>query len=373
MGVPLVRVRDAVLSPHGGPVWVTISGLEAPQAVADALAAAGARAMVLHGRLTVVTTRSRLVDATGRALGATTAHTLDAAVHAAITAWHGPAADLDTPAGRLPCRARPVIMGVLNVTPDSFSNGGRYYQPASHPAIAIEGGRAVAAAGADLVDVGGESTRPGADPVADDEELRRVLPVVEALASDGLVVAIDTTKAGVARAAVQVGAAVVNDVSAGALDDRLLPAVAELNVPYVLMHMSGTPRTMQHDPSYTDVVAEVFDFLGEGLQRCAAAGIDPQRVVVDPGIGFGKTVAHNLMLLRHLREFTSLGRPVLVGASRKSFIGQLTGDAPVDERLEGSLAAAALAVANHAAILRVHDVAETIRAVRVAHAITTAA
>ncbi|MDQ3932621.1 MAG: dihydropteroate synthase, partial [Actinomycetota bacterium] len=174
-------------------------------------------------------------------------------------------------------------MGVLNVTPDSFSDGGQYYDRKRHPRLAIEQGRALAAAGADLVDVGGESTRPGAETVPEDEELRRVVPVVEALAAEGGLVSIDTSKSAVAKAAVEAGAAIVNDVSGGSLDAALLGTVAELGVPYVLMHMRGTPRTMQCDPVYADVVAEVFDFLGEGLERCVAAGIDPRLVVVDPG------------------------------------------------------------------------------------------
>ena len=219
--------------------------------------------------------------------------------------------------------------------------------------------------------VGGESTRPGADPVPEADELERVLPVIEALAADGIVVSIDTTKAAVARAAVEAGAAIVNDVSAGALDGLLLPTVAELDVPYVVMHMRGTPRTMQRDPRYRDVVGEVFDFLAETVDRLVVSGIDPSRLVVDPGIGFGKTMAHNLELLRRAREFTSLGRPVLIGTSRKSFLGTLTGTGDAALRLEGSIVTAAMAVAAGAAIVRVHDVAETVRAVRVAHAVAT--
>ena len=257
-------------------------------------------------------------------------------------------------------------MGILNVTPDSFSDGGQW---SSHDA-AIAKGVALAADGADVIDVGGESTRPGAAAVPEDEELRRVMPVVEKLAASGYVVSIDTAKAAVARAAVEAGAAVVNDVSAATLDPLMLPTVAELGVPYVLMHMRGTPRTMQQDPRYDDVVAEVFDHLAETLDHAVAFGIARERVVVDPGIGFGKTVAHNLELLRRTRELTSLGRPVMVGTSRKSFIGKLTDGAQEDDRLEGSLASAAIAVANGAAMVRVHDVAETVRAVAVARAIT---
>lgn len=371
VSIPLVRVLDAALVPDGGPARVTISRIPHPQRAADALASARVPAKVEEGRLTTTSTLSRLVDVVGDTLERDGAQTLAAALEAAVAAWHGPAPELVTSAGTLDCRRRPIVMGILNVTPDSFSDGGRYYDPARHPEPAIEHGRALAAAGADVVDVGGESTRPGAEPVPEDEELLRVLPVVEALAADGLVVSIDTIKASVARAAVEAGAAMVNDVSGGSLDGKLLPAVAELGAPYVLMHMRGTPRTMQRNPVYAHVVAEVFDFLGGGLERCATAGIDPLRVVVDPGIGFGKTVDHNLLLLRHVRELTSLGRPVLVGTSRKSFLGRIGGGLPEHERLEGSLAAAALAVANGAAMVRVHDVRETVRAVRVAHAVVT--
>ncbi len=368
---PLVRVIDASLVPEGGPVRVTISGMSSPHRVAESLAGAGIRATVEDGRLTTTSTLTRLVDAVGAVLGLGGAEALAGAWDAAVAAWHGPAPELVTSAGALDCHRRPTVMGILNVTPDSFSDGGHHYDPDRHPHLAIGHGKALAAAGADVVDVGGESTRPGAEAVPEDEELRRVLPVVEALAADGLIVSIDTSKASVARAAVEAGAAIVNDVSGGALDGLLLPTVAELGVPYVLMHMRGTPRTMQRNPVYADVVAEVFDFLGEGLQRCIASGIDPRQIVVDPGIGFGKTVDHNLLLLRRVRELTSLGRPVLVGTSRKSFLGRVGGGLSEQERLEGSLATAALAVANGAAIVRAHDVRETVRVVRVAHAVAT--
>ncbi|HEX2027567.1 MAG TPA: dihydropteroate synthase [Nitriliruptorales bacterium] len=368
---PLVRVRDASLTPEGGPVRVTVSRLSSPEAVAEALAAAGARSRVEDGRLTTVTTPSRLVDAAGRTLGRPVADALERALTGALAAWYGPPPDVELSSGRLPCRRRTVVMGILNVTPDSFSDGGRFYDPADHPGLAVEHGRWLATAGADLVDVGGESSRPGAMPVPEDEELRRVLPVVEALAGEGIQISIDTTKAAVARAATEAGATVVNDVSAGAIDGLMLPTVAQLGVGYVLMHMRGTPRTMQRDPAYADVVGEVFDFLGEGLERCADSGVDLERVIIDPGIGFGKTVEHNLMLLRRLREFTSLGRPVLVGTSRKSFLGRVTGGLSELERMEASVASAAVAVAHGAAMVRVHDVTETVRAVQVARAIAT--
>ncbi|MBW3662609.1 MAG: dihydropteroate synthase [Actinobacteria bacterium] len=263
-------------------------------------------------------------------------------------------------------------MGVVNVTPDSFSDGGVLFDPDGDFKAAIEHARELVAAGAQVIDVGGESTRPGADPVPEAEELRRVMPVVEALASDGIMVSVDTSKAQVARTAVEGGAALVNDISAGALDGLMLPTVAELGVPYVAMHMRGTPRTMQRDPRYADVVGEVFDFLAETVERAAHVGIDRNRVIVDPGIGFGKTVDHNLALLRSLRDFTSLGRPVLVGTSRKSFLGRITGVEEPAERLIGSVVSAAHAALCGAAIVRVHDVAETVRALRLTHAIATA-
>ncbi len=367
---PFVRVEDASLHPDGGPVRVTVSRLASPEGVADALAAAGARTWMQHGRLTTVTTASRLVDAVGRASGRPDADALATILDGALAGWHGPTPDLVTPMGVLTCRSRPLVMGVLNVTPDSFSDGAAFYDPSSHPERAVAHGLRLIEEGADIIDVGGESSRPGAEAVAEEEELRRVIPVVKALAGQGAVVSIDTAKAAVARAAVEVGAAMINDVSAGALDEELLPAVADLRVPYVLMHMRGTPQTMQDDLHYDDVVAEVFDFLAQGLERCTQAGIDPTRIVVDPGIGFGKAADHNLQLLRRLREFTSLARPVLIGASRKSFLGRVTGIESPAERIVCSVAAAVMAVANGARMVRVHDVGETQRAVAVATAIT---
>jgi dihydropteroate synthase len=369
---PFVRVEDAGLVPSGGPARLAVTDLPRAQEVADRVAAARGVWGWVGERLIVTAVPSRLVDAAGRVGGTELAELLRGAVEPAVDAWLGGPPDLPLPAGELATSSRPQVMGILNVTPDSFSDGGSHYDPDDHPGVAVAAGREMLAVGADLVDVGGESTRPGSEPVGADEELRRVVPVIEALAADGAVVSIDTTKARVARAAVEAGAALVNDVSAGALDEDLLPTVASLGVPYVLMHMRGTPRTMQQDPTYDDVVGDVFDFLAHGLERAAAAGIPPGRVAVDPGIGFGKTADHNLVLLRRLREFTSLGRPVVVGTSRKSFLGRFAGsDDPVD-RLEGSLATAALAVASGARVVRVHDVAETVRAVATAHAVATA-
>ena len=243
-------------------------------------------------------------------------------------------------------------MGVLNVTPDSFSDGGRWLDRDA----AVAHGLDLVAEGADIVDVGGESTRPGAAPVDVDEELRRVLPVIEALVPR-VRVSIDTRKAAVAEAAVAAGATLVNDVSAS-----LHEVAAVAGVGWVAMHMQGEPRTMQQDPHYDDVLAEVCDFLVERAETARAAGVD--EVWIDPGIGFGKTTDHNLTLLRHLPALGATGWPVVVGTSRKSFLGRLTGDAPVDDRLEASVATAAWALANGASMVRVHDVRPTVQAAR---------
>ncbi|HUS60687.1 MAG TPA: dihydropteroate synthase [Acidimicrobiales bacterium] len=247
----------------------------------------------------------------------------------------------------------PLVMGVLNVTPDSFSDGGRWLDPAA----AVAHGLALVAEGADMVDVGGESTRPGAQPVDEAEELRRVLPVVEALAPH-VRVSIDTMKAAVARAAIDAGATMINDVSAS-----LYEVAAERRVGWVAMHMRGTPRTMQEAPTYDDVVREVRDHLFARATAAEEAGVP--EVWIDPGIGFGKTLHHNLVLLRDLGELTGGRWPVVVGTSRKSFIGRLTGGAGAEDRLEGSIATAVVAVCNGARMLRVHDVRATVEALRV--------
>jgi dihydropteroate synthase len=259
--------------------------------------------------------------------------------------------------------ARPVVMGVVNVTPDSFSDGGL----AATPEAAIARGRRLAEEGAAIVDVGGESTRPGATPVALEEEARRVLPVVEALAALAVPVSIDTRKPQVAALALAAGAAIVNDVG-GLSDPRMVEEVARAHAGAVVMHMRGDPATMQDAPRYEDVVSEVAAFLDARAHAAIAAGVAPGAVAVDPGFGFGKTLAHNLALLRRLDEIASLGFPVLVGLSRKSALGALTGRPP-GERMPASVAAAALAVARGASIVRAHDVRETVDAIAVAAAV----
>jgi dihydropteroate synthase len=248
---------------------------------------------------------------------------------------------------------RPAVMGILNVTPDSFSDGGRFLDFDA----AVAHGLAMAAAGADVVDVGGESTRPGATPVDQQEERRRVVRVVEALAPH-VRVSVDTRHAEVASAAIAAGATLVNDVSAS-----LWPLAAGAGVGWVAMHMKGEPPTMQDGPHYDDVVAEVVGYLAERAEQAKAAGVT--EVWVDPGIGFGKDATHNLTLLRHLDRLVALGHPVMVGTSRKGFLGRLTGGAPVDDRLEASLATAVAAAAAGAAMVRVHDVGPTVQAMRI--------
>jgi dihydropteroate synthase len=256
------------------------------------------------------------------------------------------------------------VMGIVNVTPDSFSDGGLFLDPER----AIAHGQQVAAEGADILDVGGESTRPGAEAVSAEEELARVTPVIEGLAASEVPVSIDTSKRAVAEAALDAGAAIVNDVTALRAEPELAGLCAERGCEVVLMHMLGDPRTMQEDPTYDDVVDDVRAFLAERIGFATAEGIEEERIWVDPGIGFGKTVEHNLVLLRRLGELAELGRPIVVGTSRKSFIGKLTG-APVDRRLGGTIASSVLAYASGAEILRVHDVGPVREALAVAEAI----
>lgn len=296
----------------------------------------------------------RMTVAAARALAAD-----DPAVAATLDRLSAPRPDfagLDMAAGAAH------LMGIVNVTPDSFSDGGRFFDPA----VAIAHAHGLVADGAAIVDIGGESTRPGAEPVPPDEELARVLPVIAALGDLDAPVSIDTRHAAVMAAALDAGAAIVNDVTALAGDPAALTAMAACDAPIVLMHMAGEPRTMQDAPRYDDVVLDVFDALAARITACEAAGIARSRLAVDPGIGFGKTLAHNLELLDRLALFHGLGCPLLVGASRKRFVGRVDGDAPADRRLGGSIAAALAAQARGCQVLRVHDVAETRQAVRLA-------
>ncbi len=265
--------------------------------------------------------------------------------------------------GRALDLSAPRVMGILNVTPDSFSDGGRY----NSVAAAVERAQRMVEEGAAIIDVGGESTRPGSPPVPLHEELERVVPVVEALAKAiDVPISVDTTKPEVMRAAVAAGAGLINDIMAlqapGALE-----AAAELQVPVCLMHMQGVPRTMQERPEYRDVVAEVRQFLLDRVEACRQAGLGDDKLLLDPGFGFGKTVGHNYRLLRELAVFASDGYPLLVGMSRKSMLGQVL-NLPVDQRLHGSIAAAVIAVWNGAAIVRVHDVRPTVEAITVVQA-----
>jgi len=261
--------------------------------------------------------------------------------------------------------AHPKVMGIVNVTPDSFFDGGRY----ASSAAAIEHAQQLIADGADLLDIGGESTRPGAAEVSEQEELDRVLPVIEGLRGCEVPLSIDTWKPGVMRAALKAGANLVNDVNALQAKDAL-QAVADSDAAVCLMHKQGTPQTMQQQPRYADVVAEVCGFLRERIAAAETAGIARARIVIDPGFGFGKALTHNLDLLRHLEALRALGVPVLAGLSRKSMLGALTGRA-VDDRVAASVAAALLAVQRGAAIVRVHDVRETVDALKVLMAVNS--
>lgn len=274
---------------------------------------------------------------------------------------------------RLPCGSRVLdlshahVMGILNVTPDSFSDGGRFSQLDA----ALRHAEAMAAAGATLIDVGGESTRPGARPVSPTEELERVAPIVERIHRElDVIISVDTSTPAVMREAARLGAGLINDVRS-LQRDGALDAAASTGLPVCLMHMLGEPGTMQNDPSYEDVTREVGDFLVARMNECAAVGIPAERIILDPGFGFAKTLAHNLSLFKHVEALHALGRPLLVGVSRKSMIGNALGR-PVGERLYGGLALAALAITKGARILRVHDVVETMDVVRMIAAVDSA-
>jgi dihydropteroate synthase len=266
---------------------------------------------------------------------------------------------------RLDLFRRTHIMGVLNVTPDSFSDGGRYLDTDKAVKRALE----IEKEGADIIDIGGESTRPGAIPLSPEEELSRVIPVIERLKSRlKIPISIDTYKASVAREAIQAGASIINDISGLRFDPDMASVASEYDVPVVIMHIKGTPRDMQVNPFYQDLIGEIIGYLQEGISIALKAGVDKDRIIIDPGIGFGKSFEHNLEIINRLDEFKSLGMPVLFGPSRKSFIGKIL-DLPADDRLEGTAAAVAIGIMKGANIVRVHDVSSMVRVARVAEAI----
>lgn len=259
----------------------------------------------------------------------------------------------------------PFVMGIVNVTPDSFSDGGEHDDPAQAADFALS----LVAQGADILDIGGESTRPGAKIVPDDVELARVLPVIEALADAPVPLSIDTRKAGVMTQAIGAGADIINDVTALTYDEESMTAAARLKVPVILMHALDKPQTMQDDPQYDDVLLDIYDYLQQRVAACVAAGLDKAQISIDPGIGFGKTTAHNLALLRGMSLFHSLGVGICLGTSRKGFIGAVSGGTAPQNRLSGSLASLLTGVAQGVQILRVHDVAETVQALAVYRAV----
>ncbi len=258
------------------------------------------------------------------------------------------------------------IMGVLNVTPDSFSDGGLY----NRRDVAVEHALRLADEGADIIDIGGESTRPGSEPVSPDEEIRRTIPVIELLAKKiNIPISIDTCKAAVAKRALDAGSSMVNDISGLRFDPEMPEVVARHKVPIVIMHIKGNPKDMQVNPEYEALIPEIMDYLRGSIRLAVDSGINEDMIIIDPGIGFGKTFDHNLEILKNLNEFALLGKPLLVGPSRKAFIGKILGDLPASDRLEGTAAAAAIAIMNGANIIRVHDVKEMVRVARVADAI----
>ncbi len=258
--------------------------------------------------------------------------------------------------------SRTHIMGILNVTPDSFSDGGRYFEPAQ----AIERGLQMAEDGADIIDIGAESTRPGAEPVTAAEELRRIIPVLEGLLKKANVpISIDTYKSAIAETALSAGAQMINDISGLRFDPKVKEVIARFQVPVILMHIKGEPRNMQQNPSYDDLIGEIYEYLAESIRVAHGAGIGLENIIIDPGIGFGKRLMDNYEILRRLKEFQGLRCPILIGPSRKSFIGKVLEASP-DQRLEGTIAAVAIGIQNGAHIVRVHDVKEVSRACRIA-------
>jgi dihydropteroate synthase len=270
-------------------------------------------------------------------------------------------------AGRLiDVRRRGMIMGVLNVTPDSFSDGGEFFSADS----AVARGMQIAAEGAQIVDVGGESTRPGAEPISEKEELSRVIPVIEKLRDKlDLPISVDTSKAKVAEAALEAGACIVNDVTGGQCDEKMMPLVAKRDAAFIIMHMQGEPRTMQIAPRYLDLISDVSIFFRQQYARAIECGIDPMAIAFDPGIGFGKTPEHNLQLLANVDRLRLENRPLVIGVSRKSFLGKLIGSSEMDARLAPGIAVTSLLRARGAEVFRVHDVKENVNALRVVEAI----
>ncbi len=261
---------------------------------------------------------------------------------------------------------RTCIMGVLNVTPDSFSDGGLYFEKS----IAIERAKEMVEDGADIIDIGGESTRPGAEPVSLDEELNRTIPVIETLSKEIKVpISIDTYKSIVAEKAINAGASIVNDISGLRFDPEMAEVIAKHKVPVVIMHIKGTPRNMQKEPFYENLIIEIKNYLEDSINIALSAGIEKDKIIIDPGIGFGKTFEHNLEIIHKLSEFTIFGRPILIGLSRKAFIGKILNNAPPRERVEGTAAAVAISIMNGANIIRVHDVKQMAMVAKVADAI----
>ncbi len=370
---PQAAVADLVAARARRALRLDSVGPEAAEALTQEARALGV--VVLDGMAGSGAPAPRLLvadDETLKRLGAVLEsrgeRTLGAAIRGALSSYHKTRFTVTfADGGRLELGPRTCVMGVLNVTPDSFSDGGRYVSPRD----AVTAAARLAEEGAEILDIGGESTRPAAAPVPEEEELRRVLPVVQALKRELRVrVSVDTTKAGVARRAIEAGADMINDVSALA-DAGMIRVLREARVPVVVMHMRGTPLTMQLDTHYVDLLSSVVGFLRKTVQKALDAGISDDKILVDPGLGFGKSAAGNLQILRDLPTLRSIGRPILIGASRKSFIGAVQ-DLPVAERLEGSLAAAAVAAWQGVHVIRAHDVAATVRVVRAVDAIRNA-
>jgi dihydropteroate synthase len=258
------------------------------------------------------------------------------------------------------------IMGILNVTPDSFADGGLYFDKSS----AIERAYQIVEEGADIIDIGGESTRPGSEPISIEEELRRTIPVIEVIADKIKVpISIDTYKSEVAKAALDAGASMVNDISGLRFDPKMPEVVSEYKVPVVIMHIRGKPKDMQQDPVYEALIPEITDYFRMGMKIATQTGISEDKIIIDPGIGFGKTSEHNLEIINNLCEFTPLEKPILVGLSRKAFIGKILGDASATERLEGTVAVVAISIMNGANMIRVHDVKEMVKVAKVADAV----